>query len=108
MKSYISKKVCSLESKLWSVICSQNCRSSSLVMEADVIPRRRANASNNSPAKSFDSFIPIPHSTTTSILRIQLKLIVNSNIRYLHSTITRKPFLYFEFSILTSMIFFSS
>ena len=71
MKSYISKKVCSLESKLWSVICSQNWRSSSLVMEADVIPRRRANASNNSPAKSFESFIPIPHSTTTSILRIE-------------------------------------
>jgi len=61
MKAYISKKVWSLESKLWSVICSQNSRNSSFVMEADVMPRRRDNASNNSPANSFDSFIPTHH-----------------------------------------------
>ncbi len=56
--SYMSKKVCSLASKLWSVICSQNSRSWALVMEGDVIPLRRANASNNSLANSLDSCIP--------------------------------------------------
>lgn len=57
-KTYMSKKVCSLASKLSSVICSQNSCSSALVMEDDVIPLRRANASNNSLANSLDSFIP--------------------------------------------------
>lgn len=67
LKSYISKKVWSLESKLWSVICSQNSRNWSLVMEADVMPRRRDNASNNSPANSFDSFMPRYHFRPTLI-----------------------------------------
>lgn len=57
-KFYMSKKVCSLASKLWSVICSQNSLNSALVIEFDVIPLRRANASNNSLANSFESFIP--------------------------------------------------
>lgn len=63
--AYMSKNVCSLVSKLWSVICSQNSPNSALVMEEDVIPLRRAKASNSSPANWLDSFIPINNYTST-------------------------------------------
>lgn len=57
----MSKKVCSLESKLWSDICSQNSFSSNFVTESPVKFLLLASASNSSPANSFDSFIPASH-----------------------------------------------
>lgn len=70
----MSKKVSSLASKLWSVICSQNPLNSDLVIEEDVKPLLRANASNNSLAKSFDSFIPDHINTKPSLKKFLLTI----------------------------------
>lgn len=58
--TYMSKNICSLESRSWLVMSSQNSLNSSLVIPFVVhICLRLAKASYNSPAKSFDS-APIP------------------------------------------------
>nr|GME15879.1 hypothetical protein Iba_scaffold16866CG0040 [Ipomoea batatas]GME20756.1 hypothetical protein Iba_scaffold26016CG0010 [Ipomoea batatas] len=56
--STLSKKVWRRESKLWSAIWSQNSWSCCLLMESEVMFLLRARASNNSPAKSLELFIP--------------------------------------------------
>lgn len=58
MTTYMSKKVWRRESKLWSVICSQNSMSSNLDSHGQRIPRRRASASKSSMANSSLPVIP--------------------------------------------------
>lgn len=63
--SYMSKKIWSRASKLWSEIFNQNSWSSSMLILEILNPFLLANASNILSANSFESTIPVTNSNIT-------------------------------------------